>query len=219
MTAARAPQPITATASPAGTLTMPAIVSATALPTSSAPSMLKTAARTIACPGRGAAGRDQRGDRVGGVVEPVGQREGDRERDGEPQFHEATTLGPCTSAAAPRSSPTSPATARRSASGPGPATRPPRNQSLAEATVAPGAATILHYHRASEELYLVTAGSGQLLIGEEEREVRGRRLRGDRARRTAPACATPAPSDLVVVCASSPAYSHEDTVLCEPGEG
>ncbi len=100
----------------------------------------------------------------------------------------------------------------------GPGYSPARNQSLAEATVAPGAATIRHYHRAAEELYLVTSGSGQLLIGEEAREVRA----GD--------CAVIGPGephqlrntgaeDLVVVCASSPAYSHEDTVLCEPGEG
>lgn len=37
---------------------------------------------------------------------------------------------------------------------------PARNQSLAEAAVAPGAATAAHFHRESEELYLVTAGRG-----------------------------------------------------------
>ena len=47
------------------------------------------------------------------------------------------------------------------------------NLSLAEATVAPGGATIEHLHRRSEELYLVTAGSGRLRVGEEERR-RGR---------------------------------------------
>ena len=38
-----APAPMTATPLAAGTVTMPAIVSATAVPTSTAPSMLKTA--------------------------------------------------------------------------------------------------------------------------------------------------------------------------------
>ena len=88
------------------------------------------------------------------------------------------------------------------------------NQSLAEATVAPGASTIAHYHRRSEELYLVTSGSGRLRVGAEEREVRA----GD--------CVVIPPgephqlhnngdADLVVVCACSPAYSHEDTFLVE----
>lgn len=89
---------------------------------------------------------------------------------------------------------------------------PARNQSLAEATVAPGAATAAHFHRASEELYLVTAGRGLLRIGDEEREVAA----GD--------CAVIPPgevhqlrntgaAELVVVCACSPPYSHEDTFL------
>ena len=98
----------------------------------------------------------------------------------------------------------------------GPGYSPAANQSLAEATVAPGEATVLHYHRASEELYLVSAGSGLLRIGAQEREVEA----GD--------CALIPPGqphslrntgagDLVVVCACSPAYSHEDTFLCEEG--
>jgi mannose-6-phosphate isomerase-like protein (cupin superfamily) len=91
------------------------------------------------------------------------------------------------------------------------------NLSLAEATVPPGGATIEHLHHRSEELYLVTAGSGFLRVGEEEREVEV----GD--------CVAIAPGtphrlrndgevDLVVVCACSPPYSHEDTVLLE-GDG
>jgi mannose-6-phosphate isomerase-like protein (cupin superfamily) len=86
--------------------------------------------------------------------------------------------------------------------------------SLAEATVAPGGATVEHLHRISEELYLVTAGSGVLRVGDEERAVAAgdcvaippgtpHRLRNDGA------------VDLVVVCACAPPYSHEDTVLLE----
>ncbi len=88
------------------------------------------------------------------------------------------------------------------------------NLSLAEATVAPGAMTIEHLHRRSEELYLVTAGAGTLRVGDEERAVAA----GD--------CVAIPPGtphrlhndgevDLVVVCACSPPYSHEDTVLLE----
>jgi mannose-6-phosphate isomerase-like protein (cupin superfamily) len=89
-----------------------------------------------------------------------------------------------------------------------------RSLSLAEATVAPGGTTIEHLHRCSEELYLVTAGAGLLRVGDEERAV----VAGD--------CVAIAPGtphrlrndgevDLVVVCACSPPYSHEDTVLLD----
>src|SRR3954447_25096674 len=53
----------------------------------------------------------------------------------------------------------------------GPAWTPARNQSLAEATVPPGRATIAHLHRRAEELYYFTAGRGRLRVGDEEREV------------------------------------------------
>lgn len=100
----------------------------------------------------------------------------------------------------------------------GPGYSPAANQSLAEATVAPGERTARHYHRAAEELYLVTAGRGLLRVGEEERELGP----GD--------CALIPPGqphdlrntgagDLVVICACSPAYSHEDTFPCEAGGG
>lgn len=94
----------------------------------------------------------------------------------------------------------------------GPGYSPARNQSLAEATVPPGAATVPHYHRRSEELYLVTAGRGRLHVDDESRAVEA----GD--------CAVIPPTsthwieniddvDLVIVCACSPGYSHEDTFL------
>lgn len=96
----------------------------------------------------------------------------------------------------------------------GPVSAPARNQSLAEATIPPGGATVAHYHRVTEELYLVTAGSGRLRIGDEEREV----AVGD--------CALIPPGQehkivntgdepLRIVCACAPAYSHDDTVLTE----
>ena len=92
---------------------------------------------------------------------------------------------------------------------------PAQNQSLAEAIVPPGGATIEHYHRTSEELYLITAGEGRLIIGDEQRVVR----EGD--------CALIPPGTrhklfntggvpLKVVCACAPAYAEQDTVLTEP---
>ena len=100
----------------------------------------------------------------------------------------------------------------------GPGYSPARNQSLAEATLAPGMATTAHFHREAEEFYLVTAGQGRLRVGDEERDV----MPGD--------CAVILPGvvhklwntgreDLVVVCCCSPAYSHEDTVLVENEDG
>jgi mannose-6-phosphate isomerase-like protein (cupin superfamily) len=88
------------------------------------------------------------------------------------------------------------------------------NQSLAEATVPPGGATIAHLHRRSEEIYLFTNGSGRMRLGGEERPVRA----GD--------CVVIAPGTehkiwaddqdpLVLLCCCAPAYSHEDTVLLE----
>jgi mannose-6-phosphate isomerase-like protein (cupin superfamily) len=97
----------------------------------------------------------------------------------------------------------------------GPAWTPVRNQSLAEATVPPGAATIAHLHREAEELYFFTAGRGRLRVGGEERDVSA----GD--------CAVIPPgtvhklwntgSDpLVLLCCCAPAYSDDDTELVEP---
>jgi mannose-6-phosphate isomerase-like protein (cupin superfamily) len=91
---------------------------------------------------------------------------------------------------------------------------PARNQSLAEATVPAGGATTAHFHRLTEELYLVTAGRGRLMIDGEERELGP----GD--------CALIPPGaihklfntgaePLRVVCACAPAYSDADTVLVE----
>lgn len=96
----------------------------------------------------------------------------------------------------------------------GPSWTPARNQSLAEATVPAGAATIAHLHRASEELYFFTAGSGRLRVGDEERDV------------TAGDCAVIPPGTphklwatsaepLALLCCCSPAYTDDDTVLLE----
>ena len=89
------------------------------------------------------------------------------------------------------------------------------NQSLAQATVPPGAATEAHYHRRSEEIYLFTAGAGRMILAGEEASVGA----GD--------CVVIPPGaehqlvndgdePLVLLCCCSPPYSHEDTVLTAP---
>jgi hypothetical protein len=45
-------------------------------------------------------------------------------------------------------------------------------QSLAEATLEPGQATVRHYHRETEEIYLVTKGSGTMEVDGDTRQVR-----------------------------------------------
>lgn len=88
------------------------------------------------------------------------------------------------------------------------------NQSLAEAIVPPGSATVAHFHRQTEEIYLFTGGSGTMRVGKEERPVRA----GD--------CVVIPPGithklwadelePLILLCCCAPAYSHEDTVLLE----
>jgi mannose-6-phosphate isomerase-like protein (cupin superfamily) len=94
----------------------------------------------------------------------------------------------------------------------GPAWTKARNQSLAEATVAPGDETAEHYHPRTEELYYFVAGAGRMRLGEEESEV----VAGD--------CVVIAPGlphkvwnpgaePLVLLCCCAPAYSDDDTVM------
>lgn len=92
------------------------------------------------------------------------------------------------------------------------------NQSLAEAVVPRGKATIAHLHRQTEEIYLFTDGRGRMRLGEEERPVRA----GD--------CVVIPPGvahklwasrdqPLVLLCCCAPAYSHADTFLLEDEAG
>ena len=88
------------------------------------------------------------------------------------------------------------------------------NQSLAEAVVPAGQETIAHYHRRSEEIYLFTAGTGRMRLGDEERPVRA----GDCVvipPRVIHRLWADAEEPLVLLCCCSPAYSHADTVLLE----
>ncbi len=48
---------------------------------------------------------------------------------------------------------------------------PVANQSLAEATIAPGESTVRHHHRVSEEIYYLIAGTGEMEIDGERSAV------------------------------------------------
>jgi mannose-6-phosphate isomerase-like protein (cupin superfamily) len=48
---------------------------------------------------------------------------------------------------------------------------PVANQSLAEATIGAGEATVRHYHRDSEEIYYLVEGSGEMEMDGERRAV------------------------------------------------
>lgn len=89
-----------------------------------------------------------------------------------------------------------------------------KNQSLAEATVPPGGGTEEHYHRASEEIYLFTHGSGRMRLGDEESEVAA----GDTVvipPGTRHKLWNTGTEPLKLLCCCAPPYSHEDTYLSE----
>ncbi len=86
------------------------------------------------------------------------------------------------------------------------------HQSFAEATIPTGTKTLLHRHRRAEEIYHVTAGSGHMTLGEKEFAIAA----GDTiciAPGTPHCVANTGPADLVILCACSPPYSHDDTDL------
>lgn len=89
------------------------------------------------------------------------------------------------------------------------------NQSLAEAVVPPGTATVAHLHRRTEEIYLFTAGSGRMLLGDEETPVRAGDCVVIPPGVTHKLWADEGDEPLVLLCCCAPAYSHDDTVLLE----
>jgi mannose-6-phosphate isomerase-like protein (cupin superfamily) len=88
-------------------------------------------------------------------------------------------------------------------------TAPIRNQSLAEATLAPGQATQRHYHAQTEEIYYLVEGDAEIDLDGEQRTVGI----GDavlippgvwhQIRAGASGCR--------FLCCCAPAYRHEDT--------
>ncbi|MBM4048547.1 MAG: cupin domain-containing protein, partial [Planctomycetes bacterium] len=91
-----------------------------------------------------------------------------------------------------------------------------RNQSLAEATLPPGAATQEHYHPKTEEIYYILSGRGLMKLGDEHRPVG-----------PLDAIAIPpgqphqitntGPEPLIFLCCCAPGYEHDDTVMSDGG--
>jgi mannose-6-phosphate isomerase-like protein (cupin superfamily) len=84
--------------------------------------------------------------------------------------------------------------------------------SLAEATVPPGSETFLHRHRDSEEIYHITEGTGNMVLGGERFKV----TMGDTI--LIPRCIphkieNTEKTPLKLLCCCSPPYSHDDTEL------
>lgn len=89
-----------------------------------------------------------------------------------------------------------------------------RNQSLAEARIAPGQATQEHYHRVTEEIYFITHGSGRMRIEGETRDVKPGDSIAIPPGKKHKIWNTGADS-LRLLCCCAPAYEHEDTVITE----
>ena len=92
-----------------------------------------------------------------------------------------------------------------------------RNQSLAEARIPVGGATMEHYHPKAEEIYYITHGTGRMKLGQAEREVRP----GDTIA-IPPGQAhklwNSGDEPLRLLCCCAPGYEHDDTIIIEVGE-
>ncbi len=89
-----------------------------------------------------------------------------------------------------------------------------RQQSLAEATVAPGAVTALHRHHQSEELYHIIEGTGRMMLADDEFDV----AVGDTIcipPMTPHKIANTGTTSLRFLCCCAPAYAHDDTEILE----
>ena len=89
-----------------------------------------------------------------------------------------------------------------------------KNQSLAEARLAPGMTTDEHFHPKSEEIYYILEGRGRMKVEDEERDVGpgdGIAITSGKRHKIW----NTGQSTLVFLCCCSPAYSHEDTVVVE----
>lgn len=97
----------------------------------------------------------------------------------------------------------------------GPAAGVIEKQSLAEATLTPGASTEPHRHPITEEIYYILSGHGYMRIEEGGCPVGP----GD-AIAIPPGAVhqitnTDTQSDLIFLCCCAPAYTHEDTVMAD----
>ncbi|NOZ59181.1 MAG: cupin domain-containing protein [Euryarchaeota archaeon] len=84
--------------------------------------------------------------------------------------------------------------------------------SLAEARVKPGDRTREHLHRKSEEVYYILSGEGEVYLNG-----KGARVEAGDAVLIPPGTrhyvVNTGEEELVILCACSPPYSHEDTLI------
>ena len=89
-----------------------------------------------------------------------------------------------------------------------------QTQSLAEARLAPGAATTPHHHAVTEEIYYILSGAAEMTVGTETRAV----VPGD-AIGVPPgaihAIRNTGLEELVFLCTCSPGYEASDTFLTQ----
>jgi len=86
------------------------------------------------------------------------------------------------------------------------------HQSLAEATLPPGAATEAHRHPRTEEIYYLLSGRGRMRLGDEWQEVGpgdGILIPPGAIHQIRNVGAEP----LTFLCCCAPPYAHEDTLL------
>ena len=85
---------------------------------------------------------------------------------------------------------------------------PTRNQSLAEASLPAGTATVRHHHAVAEEIYFILEGTAAMELDGEQRDV----APGD-AILIPPGAwhQISAHTDLRLLCCCAPPYRHEDT--------
>ena len=89
-----------------------------------------------------------------------------------------------------------------------------KNQSLAEARVAPGLYTQPHYHPLTEEIYYILSGTGEMTIDSETKTVGP----GDAVAIAPGAVHTIYNSGretLLFLCCCAPCYEHHDTILLD----
>jgi mannose-6-phosphate isomerase-like protein (cupin superfamily) len=92
-----------------------------------------------------------------------------------------------------------------------------RQQSLAEARLAPGAATTPHHHAVTEEIYYILSGAAAMTIDGQTRPVGP----GDAIAIPPGAVHTirnTGPEELVFLCTCAPGYEHADTFLAGPND-
>ena len=87
-----------------------------------------------------------------------------------------------------------------------------KNQSLAEARIAPGQTTEEHYHLRSEEIYYILRGKGRMWLENESREIQagdGITIPPGKMHKIENSGQEP----MVLLCCCAPAYTDEDTIL------